>query len=198
MKTKITIILTAVVPVGLFIFGLRFQNLKKENRDLRQNNNWISKESQHYKTSDSLNAISIQQFNLSLKEYKESRQEDYETIMQLTADKKRLQSITTSQSQTIYKLKTEVRDSIVYRDSLRIDTIKCWNYKTIWIDFSGCIENGTIDAQITSRDSLLYVEHIIPRRFLFIKWGQKERRQDIISKNPDTEIISAEFITIRD
>ncbi|MFQ7039320.1 MAG: DUF6549 family protein [Barnesiella sp.] len=32
---------------------------------------------------------------------------------------------------------------------------------------------------------------------LFIKWGGKERKQEIISKNPNTKILSAEYISIR-
>ena len=53
-------------------------------------------------------------------------------------------------------------------------------------------------GQFVSRDSLLYVEHIRPKRFLFFKWGIKERKQEIVSRNPHTIIMNAEFITIRD
>jgi hypothetical protein len=48
-----------------------------------------------------------------------------------------------------------------------------------------------------TRDSLLYVEYIVPRRFWFIKWGVKERRQEIVSRNPYTRIMGAEFVVIR-
>jgi len=50
---------------------------------------------------------------------------------------------------------------------------------------------------VKNREKLKYVEHIISKRLWFIKWGTKERRQEILSLNPDTEITGAEYVTIR-
>ena len=35
-----------------------------------------------------------------------------------------------------------------------------------------------------------------PRRFLFIRWGTKALRQEIISSNPHTRIVYSEYIRI--
>lgn len=128
------------------------------------------------------------------------RAEDAKLISTLRADKKRLESIAKAQTETIYALRANVRDSIVYRDG-ESDTMRCIDYHDNWLDFSGCFsKENQFDGTIRSRDDLLYVEHIIPKRFLGFLWKTKrvkERRQEIVSRNPHTEIIGAEFITIR-
>lgn len=49
---------------------------------------------------------------------------------------------------------------------------------------------------IESRDTLRQIVHRIPRRFLFIRWGTKALRQEIISSNPHTRIVYSEYIRI--
>ncbi|MCU6769802.1 hypothetical protein OCV73_12715 [Barnesiella propionica] len=67
-----------------------------------------------------------------------------------------------------------------------------------WFALNGCInKNNEFSGIFENRDSLIYVEHIVPKKFLFIKWGGKERKQEIISKNLNTKILSAEYISIR-
>ncbi len=97
--------------------------------------------------------------------------------------------------QTVYKIKT------VLKDSIRTDTLHCVEYKNNWIDFVGCYnKQNEFEGTIESRDSLIYEEHIIPKRFLGFLWkyGCKERRQNIVSRNPYTKIVSTDFITKKD
>ena len=138
--------------------------------------------------------------NLELKisEYKKYREDDYKLIEGQQVDKKRLEEITTVQAQTIYELKGTVRDSIIYVDNYIVDTLKCLKIGDEWFSFDGCIgKNNEFSGTFENRYSFIYVEHIIPKNFLFIKYGVKERKQDIVSKNPYTNIIEAEFVTIK-
>jgi hypothetical protein len=83
-------------------------------------------------------------------------------------------------------------------DSINADKLKCIQIHEKWFDMNGCIDaNAKFTGRFESRDSLLYVEHVVPKRFWFIRWGVKERRQEVVSKNPHTKITGAEFITIR-
>jgi hypothetical protein len=109
-----------------------------------------------------------------------------------------LQQITTAQTETVYELHAPVRDSVTRNDSIRVDTLRCVSINEKWFDLNGCIDtHSTFTGTFESRDSLLYVEHIVPKRFWFIRWGVKERRQEIVSRNPNTRIVGAEFVTIR-
>ncbi len=201
MKSLFYTIITLIILVSVMIFQQkRIELLKNENKAYKQNEQTLLGDINRYKIKDSLNAISVNNLQLSLESYKKYRLEDYELIQRLKIDKKRLQSITTVQSQTTTELQVTVIDTIVYVDSVQIDTLKCVNYSDDWITVNGCINNATNEfkGRIKTRDSLLYIEHIIPKHFLFFKWGVKERKQEIISKNPNTIITEAEFISIRE
>nr|WP_297832814.1 Arm DNA-binding domain-containing protein [uncultured Rikenella sp.] len=112
----------------------------------------------------------------------------------------RLVKLLREAEETIYALRSTARDSIVYIEG-KPSTIRCVDYHDTWLDFSGCFSGENLfEGTIRSRDSLLYVEHVVPKRFLGFLWNTKrvkERRQEIVSRNPHTEIIGAEFITIR-
>ena len=61
----------------------------------------------------------------------------------------------------------------------------------------GCLFNGEFSGLIVSRDTLVQVVHRVPRQWLFFKWGTKGIRQEIMSKNPHTEITYAEYIELK-
>jgi len=194
------------VIVGLVIAALictvvwqqdRIKVIKKDRDSYRQTAYTLLGDIDSYQTKDSLNAVSVGELQLKLSELNKYRSEDVKLIESLKVDKKRLKQITTAQMQTIYELKGIVVDSI-YIDNFIIDTLHCITIADKWFDMSGCIDaNSKFAGRFENRDSLLYVEHIIPKRFWFIKWGVKERRQEIVSRNPHTVITGAEYITIK-
>ena len=193
------VIIALILLTAIIVLQQRAIKRVKSERNIYKGNTYaLMSDNQRYRTKDSLNAISAGELSLTLKEYKEYRQKDAETIRNLKTDNKRLQSITTAQTQTIYSLRGQVRDSIVYRDRNITDTLRCVEIVDTWFSLTGCTNRDKeFSGQFISRDSLLYVEHIVPKRFLFFKWGVKQRKQEIVSRNPYTVIESAEFITIR-
>ena len=206
MKKRIFFSL-AILSLIIFICWQqeRIRVISGERESYRQNTYNLLDEAQSYQieikgyqTRDSLNVKSIGQLELKLAEVNRYRSEDMKLIETLKVDKKRLQQITTVQTQTIYELTANVRDSIVYRDNYITDTLRCIYIWDKWFELNGCIDaNSKFAGRFENRDSLLYVEHIVPKRFWFIRWGIKERRQEIVSRNPHTKITGAEFITIR-
>ena len=176
----------------------RIKAISGERDSYRQNSYTLMDDINRYQTKDSLNAVSTGQLELKLSELTRFRSEDLKLIETLKVDKKRLQQITTAQTQTLYELSATVRDSVIYVDNYITETLHCIDIQEKWFDLHGCIDaNSKFAGRFENRDSLLYVEHIIPKRFLFIKWGCRERRQEIVSRNPHTTVVNAEFITIR-
>ena len=51
-------------------------------------------------------------------------------------------------------------------------------------------------CRVESADTLRQVVHRIPRRFLFIRWGTKALRQEIVPSNPHTRIVYSEYVKI--
>lgn len=154
-----------------------------------------------YQTKDSLNVASVGKLELKLSEYEKYRADDLKLINSLNVDKKRLEQITTVQTQTIYKLKGAVRDSIIYRDNFIVDTLRCITIRDKWYDMNGCIDRqNEFKGRFENRDSLGIVNHVKQKRFLGFLWyyGKKESRVDVVSKNPNTKIQGVEYIEIRD
>ena len=191
--TIITLLITSSI-----ILSRQLAKAKAEKEVYQKNTDILMGDIDTYKVKDSLNAVSVGNLELKLSEYKRYRSEDLNLINSLKVDKKRLEQITTAQTKTIYELEGKVTDSVIYRDNYIVDTLRCLDIHTKWYDLNGCTnQDGVFTGRLENRDSLIYVEHVIPKKFWFIKWGVKERKQEIISKNPSTSIESAEYITIR-
>lgn len=156
---------------------------------------------QTYRTKDSLNVASVGKLELKLSEYEKYRTDDLKLIESLKIDKKRLERITTTQTQTIYELKGTVRDSIIYRDNFIVDTLRCITIFDKWFDMNGCINRqNEFSGRFENRDSLAIINHVKQKRFLGFLWyyGKKESRVDVVSRNPNTKIQGVEYIEIRD
>jgi hypothetical protein len=199
LKKHVYIGLAAFVMTGIIFFQQRRINVITEDRDTYKKNTYsLLSDIEHYKVADSLQVVSIDELILTVKEYEQYRQEDMALIKSLKVDKNRLQKIISAQTATAYELSGVFRDSIVYLNSYDTDTLRCVDINEKWFDLHGCIDTtAKFTGTFESRDSLLYVEHVIPKRFWFIKWGVKERRQEIVSRNPYTRIEGAEFVTVR-
>lgn len=149
----------------------------------------------HYKVADSLNAIQVKELQLSLAEYKKYRADDMALIKKLKADK--AQTVVKTETKTEYKIKTEIRDSIVYKD-----TLKAFQYHNKWTDIIGLLNKDSVDLQIKNREELMLVESLQRKKFLFFKlpvwlFGYKHKSLDVVSKNPNTTIVSTEYVNFR-
>lgn len=177
-------------------------SLKEQNSRLKSNQEIlltekesITAKSQFYKVSDSLNAAKVTELQLSLSEYKKFRKQDLNLIERLKVNKSDLQKVISSQSETIFALTAQLKDSVDESSN----PIRCFGYKSNWIDVSGCIGNDTIDLKIANRESLKVVETVKYKRFLGFLWKTnkvKSRQVDIISENPYTTITNVEAISI--
>jgi hypothetical protein len=203
MKKYIYIVTGLAILLSIiFVQRHQIKAAKKDRDTYRQNTHTLMSDIDRYRVNDSLQAASIGELSLTVGEYEKYRQEDMKLIKNLKVDKSRLQQVIAAQIKTACELSGTFRDSIVRRgtlfDSIYRDTLKYISINDRWFDLTGCIDaNYKFTGRFESRDSLLYVEHVIPKRFWFIKWGVKERRQEIVSRNPHTRIEGAEFVTIR-
>lgn len=192
---KILLILSAVLLWAFLGTYRHVKRLKVENLAYRQNISVLMDSTNHYKVADSLNAIQVKELQLSLSEYKKYRQDDQALIKKLKADK--AQTIIKTETKTEYKIKTEIKDSIVYKD-----TLKAFQYHSRWTDITGLLNSDSINLQIKNREELILVESQQRKKFLGIKlpiwlFGYKYKSLDIISKNPNTTIVSTEYVNFR-
>ena len=192
MKTKIPYIITVIALVASYI---SFSHLKNENKRLKANQETLLDSVKSFKVSDSLKAITVGNLELSLKQFKKYHADDAILIKQLKGQKPEV-AIKPS-IQTEYKVRTELKDSIIYKD-----TLKTILYKSKWNYISGFINKDTINLNIINYDELLITESLQKKKFLFFRlpisiFGYKRKVLNVISKNPNTKITSAEYITIK-
>ena len=192
MKTKIPYIIAIIILATCYI---SLSHLKNENKRLKANQETLLDSVKSFKVSDSLKAISVGNLELSLKQYKKYHADDAILIKQLKGQKPEV--IIKPSIQTEYKIRTELKDSIVYKD-----TLKTILYKSKWNYVSGFVDKDTINLSITNYDELLIAESLQKKKFLFFRlpisiFGYKRKVLNVISKNPNTKIISAEYITIK-
>lgn len=199
MKAKITAIAAFSILCLLIVFLLRYNaKLREENGILNRNVSVLTTQNVAYRTESGKSAMKAEELNLTLRQYRNTLQGKDSTIKDLKQSIKDLKSNTSIQTSTESEFSGSLRDSIVIRDSLVIDTMKCVNIRSKWLDLSGCIDsNGTFAGTTVTRDSLeiLNIEH--RKRFLWFRLKKVKYREFIVtSKNPYTEITGFNVTTI--
>lgn len=189
----------AVVAVAIIaIMGWHIHLLTAESERNASNTNALLEEVEHYRTSDSLNAVKASILTLKMAELKKHRADDLKTIETLKIKRNELEQYTALQTRTIAELQGKARDTIIIRDSVIVEHLTCIDIADAWIDLHGCIDpDDNFSGTLEVRDSLLVVETVQRKRFLGFLWKTKRvksREIDVVSKNPYTEIVGVESI----
>ena len=176
-----------------------YKQEKEERKRLGANQAALLEDVKRYKTKDSLNVVSIQKLTLTNKEFEQYNAELADRVKELGIKVKRLQSVSSTGTSTRTEIKTEVKDSIIFRDKERLvmDTMKCIKYLSPYLSMQGCVNKGMFEGLIESRDTIDQVVHRVPRKFLFLRYGTKGIRQEIYSRNPHTVIDYSTYIELK-
>jgi len=195
MKIKIIIFVSLFIGSLALSFTLRSQYLNIKR--LKANNETLLTGINHYKTKDSLNVVSIGKLTQTKSEFKRHNEELQKDIESLNLKIRNIQSVSQTATETKIVFKTLVKDSLIIRENHTIDTIQCMNYKDPYVLFDGCIENNDLIANISVNDTLIQVIHKVPKKFLFLRIGIKGIRQEVLSKNPYTNISYQKYIELK-
>lgn len=154
---------------------------------------------EHYRVRDSLSAARVESLELTVKEYEKFRVEDAMLIKSLQKKNRDLASVNKTQSETIINLQSVPKDTVIItKDSLIIPAVKIHSGDA-WYDFDGLLTKEEFTGTLRNRDSLVVAETVKYKRFLGFLWKTKQikdRQVDVVSKNPHTEILGVEHITI--
>lgn len=189
----ITCVILCIACVSLFNWG---NNQKKEKNRLDGNQTALMEQMNVYQTEAGKSAASVQALMLSKEELEKYCSELTNTVDELNVKVKRLQSASTTATETKVEVHTTVKDGIVYRNA-SIDTIQAISWKDNWVSVTGELHNKNIKLDIHSVDTLRQIVHRVPKKFLFIKYGTKAIRQEVVSTNPHTKIVYSEYIELK-
>ncbi|MFV0537642.1 MAG: DUF6549 family protein [Dysgonomonas sp.] len=192
---KISIYLIGILSLAVVTLYWQLDKTVTEKQRLSNNQEALLSDVDHYKTESGKNAASVQKLELTKSELEKYNVDLKETISDLNLKINRIQAAATTATQSNYKIKTVVKDSIVYRDvPVKLQRI---DFRDPYIDLTGTIDSGTFSGDITTRDTLVQIIHRVPKKFLFIKYGTKAIRQEVVSKNPYSKIVYTEYIELK-
>lgn len=192
---KILFYYSVVATLLLLVSALFLRYTSFEAARLRSNNEALTSEMKFYKTRLNESVASVAAMQLKLKEYREQHAYDMKRIRELGIRLRRVESIATTTSQTKVEFHTPLRDTL-FLDRLLPDTSSIFRWRDKWVSIEGTIRNGNAECHIESIDTLRQIVHRVPRKFLFFRYGTKAIRQEIISSNPHTRIVYAEYIEL--
>lgn len=189
-------ILAGLVAI-IFLSG-QLDRTRQERDRYRNNTDALLEDVERYRVLDSLSGARVESLELTVKEFERYRAEDARLIKALKAKNRDLEAIASTQTQTNIALQTIARDTVVIRDSVEVKakSVYCGDP---WYDFRGMLAGEEFTGELVCRDSLLVAETVKRGRFLGFLWKTKrirDRRLDVVSRNPHTEIRSVEHIVI--
>lgn len=201
MKKYIAIaagVLIVAAAAALIWADSRINALTAQRDKYKGNTETLLSDVEKYRVRDSLNAARVQSLELSVKEYERFRADDARLIRDLKAKNRDLAAVNKTQSQTIIDLLAIPRDTLIIRDSVKIPAIAL-HCGDAWFDFDGLLTEKEFTGTLANRDSLVVAETVKYKRFLGFLWKTKEvkdRQVDVVSKNPHTNILNVEYVTI--
>ena len=194
-------IITGALCVWVAFLFFANEKLKSENKILQTNVGTLLTGAEQYKVKDSLQAATIANLELSISEYRRYKAEDRKLLESLKIDNKRLKGIISTQTESFYMQTTLLRDSVkmlLTPDSIEVPVkMKVASFSDTWHSLNIKIQGDSLNYKLKTKESLLITNHVVPKRFLFFKFGCREVRTEVVSKNPYVEDIQVESITIK-
>lgn len=175
------------------------RHYRTENRRLARNQEALAADVERYRTRSGEAAASVQALRLRCSEFEALRAEDAARIERLGVKLRRLEAAAKAAVRSEVEVRAPLRDTVVVRlrDTVVLrDTVRRFRWHDAWVTVEGEVAADSLRCRVRSVDTLRQVVHRIPRRFLFIRWGTKALRQEIVTSNPHARIVYSEYVKI--
>lgn len=202
MRNYIFMAILIAVLCGLLKFSkAKIKNQKAEIDRLEANQDVLLSDIAIYRTKEGKLAASVQALTLSKSEIEKNCSDLTDKIKDMRLEIKRLKEVRETAIKSEYEIKSKFEDLVKIRndtDTLIHDSLKCINSVMPYINIEGCVnKEGIFTGKVTTTDTIFQAVHVVPKRFLFIKYGVKAIRQDIKMANPDANITYSRYIQIK-
>ena len=188
MQTKIAFLYTAAVAVLTLVIALcltivLYLNARADRDRLRQNQSLLLHNGavEIKQTTTGRSQASVPALTLRQKEFRQNG----DTLLKI-ARTARIKPTRINEAATVA---TQTTDTVAA--PLRRDTSITWH--TPWQSLTATVTDTTFHAIITTNDTLDIIVHRVPRRFLFFRFGCRQVRLDVISRNPHTHLTYARY-----
>ncbi len=150
----------------------------------------------YFRTKDSLSAAGVERLMMTKRELERYNAELAGTIKDLGVKIRRLESAATTVSRTELNISAPLRDTVIVVDTVLVSA-QTFDWHDPWVSVAGTVGGGGVNCKVGSTDTLVQVVHRVPYKFLFFRWGTKAIRQEIVSRNPHSNIVYSEYIELK-
>lgn len=187
----------AIETIALIAVIIGILRYSKENERLSDNISSLPTPAAtvEFRTTGGRSVAGTKALNLKISELKETNDSLLTIVKDLGIKNRRLTALAQATTATAAAVEAPVRDSIVWLPG-RTDTLRCMSFADAWLSFNGCIRADTLQGTIECRDTLDFIAHRVPKRFLFFRFGCKAVRLDVVSHNPHGRLTFARYIRI--
>lgn len=197
-KEKIRDYLFLLLVIFLFILGISLCvaidsniNKAKEIERLSSNQDTLNEEIGGYLSRSGDYVKTVKQLTYSIEEMKKFRKEDMKVIKDLGLKLKQVESLVK------LGLETKIHDTIPIRDTVILgDTVKCFKKFDEYIKLIGCINNDSVNLDITHNDTIINVAHWTYKKWFIFKFRTDTIRLESTNKSPYSRIIWNEYIKV--
>ena len=217
------IIALLVLSGLLWIQTVRLRGERAERRRVQSNNEVLTDSVECYRTASGKHAASRQVLELRASEMERYNAQLAATVRELRIKVRRLEAAATTATRTEVQITAPLEpaspqpsawekygagvrraaDSVKaaldrkFSGLPKVPEAKVFRWSDRHVSVDGVIRADSVSCHVESIDTLQQVVHRVPRRFLFIRWGTKAIRQEVVSSNPHTNIVYTEYIELK-
>lgn len=217
---RILIIAIVVLNCLMLIQAALLRAERTERRRIQSNNEVLTDSVEFYRTASGKHAASRQVFELRTGELERYNAQLAATVRELRIKVRRLEAAATTATRTEVQITAPLEpagrkpsawekygagvrraaDSVKaaldreFTGLPKVPEAKVFRWSDQHVSVDGIIRDDSVSCQVVSIDTLQQIVHRVPRRFLFIRWGTKAIRQEVVSSNPHTRITYTEYI----
>ena len=217
---RILIITLLVIGGLLWLQTVRLRGKRAERRRVQSNIEVLTDSVEFYRTECGKHAASRQVLELRASEMERYNAQLTAQVRELRIKVRRLEAAATTATRTEVQITAPLEpagpqptawekygagvrraaDSVKaaldreFSGLPKVPEAKIFRWADRHVSVDGIIRTDSVSCHVTSIDTLRQIVHRVPRRFLFIRWGTKAIRQEVVSSNPHTQIVYTEYI----
>ena len=203
MKTALfKLAFVALILGAVAVLTCIVRNQQQEIGRLSGNQTALLDSVRYYKTENGKNAASVRVLELTKGELEEKCTNLTEQVRGLGIKLRRAEQIAQTTRKTALEFHAQVRDSIIYVvDSTAtrhyLDSLKILEWRDPWVSFHGELRGDELTAKIESVDTITTVLHRVPKKCWLFRWKQGVYKAEVVSCNPHSRIVSAQYIEVK-
>lgn len=191
---RLTFILVCVVCILGALLWVCNGKLKQSHQNilrLQQNQQTLQQNIITYKTRDNLATYNTKRLSYTIDELRECNTDLLERVKLMNIRNRALQSALQISQTAKY---TFCVDTVFIYDTVKQQPQTAFQYSDAWLEF--CLNQG--QATITTRDSIVVVNHCKMQRFLFWKRKRYTGQTNILNYNPHVRVTDITSIEVEE